>query len=67
MLEYRLDDIVKMKKSHPCGSDEFKIISVDGEIRLKCIKCERVLDFSEKDFEKYVRKIYKDGKFISIR
>ncbi len=67
MLEYKLDDIVKMKKSHPCGSDEFKIISVDGEIRLKCIKCERVLDFSKKDFEKYVRKIFKDGKFISIR
>lgn len=67
MLEYKLDDIVKMKKSHPCGSDEFKIISVDVGIRLKCIKCERVLDFSIKDFEKYVRKIFKDGKFISIR
>lgn len=67
MLLYKLDDLVKMKKSHPCGSDEFKIIAMDGGVTLKCVKCERVLDFSKKDFEKYVRKICKDGKFISIR
>lgn len=67
MLLYKLGDLVKMKKLHPCGTDEFKIIAMDGGIRLKCTKCERVLEFSEKDFEKYVRKIYRDGKFISIR
>lgn len=67
MLEYRVDDLVKMKKAHPCGTDEFKIMSMDGGLTLKCTKCDRVLAFTKKDFEKYVRKIYRDGKFISIR
>lgn len=67
MLEYRVDDLVKMKKAHPCGTDEFKIMSMDGGLTLKCAKCDRVLEFTKKDFEKYVRKIYRDGKFISIR
>ncbi len=67
MLEYKVDDLVKMKKTHPCGTDEFKIMSMDGGLTLKCTKCDRVLEFTKKDFEKYVRKIYRDGKFISIR
>ncbi len=67
MLEYKVDDLVKMKKAHPCGTDEFKIMSMDGGLTLKCTKCDRVLEFTKKDFEKYVRKIYRDGKFISIR
>ena len=67
MLEYKVDDLVKMKKVHPCGTDEFKIMSMDGGLTLKCTKCDRVLEFTKKDFEKYVRKIYRDGKFISIR
>lgn len=67
MLEYEVDDLVKMKKAHPCGTDEFKIISVGEGVTLKCTGCERILDFTAKDFEKYVRKIYRDGKFISIR
>lgn len=67
MLLYKLNDLVKMKKAHPCGCDEFKIISMDGAVTLKCSKCDRVIDFTKEDFEKYVRKIYRDGKFISIR
>ena len=67
MLEYKVDDLVKMKKTHPCGTDEFKIMSMDGGLTLKCTKCDKVLEFTKKDFEKYVRKIYRDGKFISIR
>ncbi|WP_294984238.1 DUF951 domain-containing protein [uncultured Fenollaria sp.] len=67
MLLYKLNDLVKMKKAHPCGSDEFKIIAMDGAVTLKCSKCDRVIEFTKEDFEKYVRKIYRGGKFISIR
>lgn len=67
MLLYKLNDLVKMKKAHPCGTDEFKITSMDVGVSLKCSKCDRVIEFTKQDFEKYVRKIYRDGKFISIR
>lgn len=67
MLDYKEGDLVKMKKAHPCGTDEFEIVSLAGAVTLKCRNCERVLDFTRANFEKYVRKIYKDGKFISIR
>lgn len=67
MLEYKESDLVKMKKTHPCGSDEFKILSLTNLVTLKCTKCERVVEFTRENFEKYVRKIYRGGKFISIR
>lgn len=67
MLEYKIADLVKMKKSHPCGSDEFEVITTGDKVTIKCTKCDRLIEFTRKDFEKYVRKIYRDGKFISIR
>ena len=67
MLEYKEGDLVKMKKSHPCGTDEFEILSIKGAITLRCTKCERIVDFTKSNFEKYVRKIFREGKFLSIR
>lgn len=67
MLEYKEGDLVKMKKAHPCGTEEFKILSLADAVVLKCTKCEREISFTRANFEKYVRKIYKDGKYISIR
>ena len=36
-MEYGLNDIVEMKKEHPCHkSTEWKIIRMGADIRIKC-------------------------------
>ncbi len=36
---YDLNDIVEMKKPHPCGANEWKIIRMGMDIRIKCQGC----------------------------
>ena len=37
MIEvFNLGDIVEMKKQHPCGSNQFEIIRVGADIKIKC-------------------------------
>jgi hypothetical protein len=36
-----LDDIVRLRKSHPCGSFEWKIVRLGADIGLECLRCGR--------------------------
>ena len=61
-MEYNLNDIVIMKKVHPCGSSEFQIIRLGADIKIKCIKCERVIMLSRVEFNKKIKKVVKNEK-----
>lgn len=41
--EAKLDDIVRLRKCHPCGSYEGEVVRVrvGADIGLKCLKCQR--------------------------
>ncbi|UHR02590.1 DUF951 domain-containing protein [Peptoniphilus sp. GNH] len=66
MLLYKLNDVVTLKKPHPCGENLWQITRTGADIKLKCMGCGKMLWLSRIDFEKRVRKIKKDDKFISI-
>jgi hypothetical protein len=38
-MDLQLGDIIKMKKAHPCGSQEWKILRVGADFRLQCMGC----------------------------
>ena len=61
-MEYNLNDIVIMKKVHPCGSSEFEIIRLGADIKIKCIKCSRVIMLSRVEFNKKIKKVVKNEK-----
>ena len=44
VMELRLDDVVRLKKPHPCGSYEWRVVRLGADIGLKCLGCQhRVL------------------------
>ena len=55
--EYKLGSIVMMKKAHPCGSNEWEIIRVGADIKIKCISCGRSIMMPRIEFNKKVKKI----------
>ncbi|MCY6485356.1 DUF951 domain-containing protein [Clostridium aestuarii] len=59
--EFYLGDIVEMKKVHPCGSKEWEIVRVGADIKIKCLKCERIVMIPRSKFEKRVKKIIKQN------
>ena len=39
--EIDLDDIVRLRKPHPCGSYDWKITRLGADIGLECLICKR--------------------------
>ena len=54
---YQLGTKVVMKKPHPCGSNEWEIIRMGMDIRIKCIQCGRSVLMARRDFERSLKKI----------
>lgn len=46
-----------MKKAHPCGSNEWEIIRVGADIKIKCIACGRSIMMPRIEFNKKLKKI----------
>lgn len=61
MTDYKLDDVVVMKKQHPCGTNEFKIIRVGADIKIKCLNCGRTIMLPRIEFNKKIKKVVNQG------
>jgi hypothetical protein len=56
--EYGLNDIVEMKKEHPCHlSKQWKIIRMGADIRIKCLGCGTSVLLPRSKFDKKIKKI----------
>ncbi len=68
MVEYGLDDIVEMKKEHPCRkSKEWKIIRMGADIKIKCLGCGSSVMFPRTEFERKMKRVIKhtEGKEVN--
>lgn len=54
---FQLNDIVEMKKPHPCGTNRWKIIRLGMDIRIKCMKCEHSVLMPRVQFERKLKKV----------
>lgn len=59
-MEYNLYDKVIMKKTHPCGNNEFEIIRLGADIKIRCTKCAHVIMLPRVDFNKKIKKVVND-------
>ena len=53
----KVGDIAEMKKPHPCGCKEFKILRVGSDVKISCCQCERTLALDRIKVEKMIKKI----------
>ena len=59
-MDYKIGDIVKTKKPHPCGSDEWEIIRIGLDFKLKCKRLLTCFD----DSKRKSIKNYKNNKIM---
>ena len=50
-------DILEMKKQHPCGSKQFKVLRVGSDIKISCIGCGHIINLERIKIEKMIKKI----------
>lgn len=53
---YTIDQIVKTKKPHVCGCNEWKIIRLGADLKLECCGCKRVIMMASYDLDKRIKK-----------
>ena len=57
IVKLSVNDVVELKKNHPCGSKEFKILRVGSDVRLLCCGCGRDMTLDREKLEKAIRRI----------
>ncbi|RIW31585.1 DUF951 domain-containing protein [Bacillus salacetis] len=54
---FQLNDVVEMKKPHPCGVNRWKIIRMGMDIRIKCQGCDHSIMLPRREFSKKMKKV----------
>ena len=54
-IQYDVGDVVKMKKKHPCGSDQWEILRTGMDFGIKCQGCGRFVMLPRPKFEKMAK------------
>ena len=55
--QYELGSKVIMKKQHPCGCSNFKIVRIGVDIKIKCENCGRTIMLERIEFNKKIKKV----------
>lgn len=67
MLEnhkWQIGDVVKMKKQHPCGSNEWLIERIGVDFGIKCCGCSHYVLIPRPKFLKAVRGLVKQSETV---
>ena len=59
LFKYEEGDIVTFKKPHPCGNCDWKVLSVGGEVKVKCMGCDRLQILTRDKIEKATKSVRK--------
>ena len=56
-MDFYLNDIVVMKKNHPCKkSNEWQIVRIGADVKIKCLGCGAIIMMPRHDFNKKLKK-----------
>ncbi|HEX8730993.1 MAG TPA: DUF951 domain-containing protein [Ktedonobacterales bacterium] len=56
-----LNDQVRLRKPHPCGSYEWRVVRLGADIGLKCLGCGRRVLLPRSEVEKRIKVIVSRG------
>lgn len=60
-LELYLDDIVRLRKPHPCGSTDWTVVRLGADIGLRCQGCNRRVLLPRRTLEKRLKTFLSRG------
>lgn len=56
LLDLRIDDVIQLRKPHPCGSNEWKVIRLGADIGLECRGCQHRILLTRRELSRKVKK-----------
>jgi len=62
VMEIHLNDVVRLRKKHPCGNYEWRVVRVGADIGIQCLECDRRVLLPRRIFEKRVKAFVSQGR-----
>lgn len=60
LLDLQMDDVVRLRKPHPCGGSDWVVVRLGADIGLRCLNCGRRILLSRRELARrmkgYVRR-----------
>ena len=56
-MDIRLQDILVMKKEHPCGEKRWLVLRIGADFRLRCLGCGHEIMMPRMKAEKNIRSV----------
>ena len=56
-MDVRVNDVIQMKKPHPCGCKEFIVLRSGMDFKLRCQGCGHEVEIPRLKAEKNIKKI----------
>lgn len=57
VIRYHVGDVVRLRKTHPCGNDRWEIIRTGMDFGLRCLGCGRYVMIPRRRFERSVKEV----------
>ena len=57
MQKFKTGDILVLRKKHPCGSFDWKVIRNGADVTLECLGCNRVVMIDRPTLQRRIKKV----------
>lgn len=61
VLKLQLGDIVRTRKAHPCGGDQWEIVRLGADIGIRCVTCGRRVLIPRPKLERRIKEFVHRG------
>jgi hypothetical protein len=61
VVDFKMGDVVRLKKAHPCGSLEWEVVRLGADIGLKCMTCRHQIMLERAVLERRMKGFTKRG------
>jgi hypothetical protein len=65
-LEVHLEDVVRLRKPHPCGSFDWTVVRLGADIGLRCHGCSRKVLLPRRELERRLKLFVSRGPTFGI-
>jgi hypothetical protein len=60
-VEFRVGDVLELRKSHPCGGKQWRVLRIGLDIGLECLTCERYVLVPRRRLETRMKRFVERG------
>ncbi len=57
MHKFGMGSILTLRKTHPCGSTEWKVIRYGSDVKIQCLGCNRIVMIDRPTLLKRIKKV----------